>query len=348
MYEITQGKDHSKGIKVVIYGVEGIGKTTLASKFPDPLFIDTEGSTTHFDNIKRLPKPKDWKDLNAMIDFISAEAPCRTLVIDTFDWAEMEEIQSMLVENGWDSIERPGYGKGYTMSAERIAAFLKDLENKLINIGINVVLTCHAQIKSFENPEEAGKYDRYELKLGQKTGSKTAPLVKEWPDLMLFCNFKTYVEKSSADDKKAKAVGGTERMMFATHTAVWDAKNRFGLPDEMPMDFKPIAHIFKKEAPKKEKPKKEKAKKDNKDFVIPTYEDLLIPEEVPQDVKDLCKKESIYADDIQAMLYAKKIVKEKGFNLAKVPSKFWTSFVKEYDTRWKAAIEQAKMDNLPF
>lgn len=358
MYEITQGADKSKGIKTVIYGVEGIGKTTLASHFPDPVFIDMEGSTSHFENIKRFPKPKNWKDLNDMIEYIRATKPCSTIVIDTFDWAEMFEVDDMLAQNKWKSIESPGYGKGYTMSAERIQGFLKKLESDLIDQGINVVLTCHSKIKSFESPEEAGTYDRYELKLGQRTGSQTAPLVKEWADLMLFCNYKTFVEIGSETNKKAKAVGGTERVMYATHTAVWDAKNRFGLPDEMPMDYKCLAKIFEKNEKKENskpkakkndvpKPKEAEAAKES-ETVKESTRSLTLPDEVPEIVKKLCEEKEYYADDIQTMLYNEKIVKDKFYPLEKVPRKFWDSFVKDFDTRWKGPMDQAIKDNLPF
>lgn len=86
-----------------------------------------------------------------------------------------------------------------------------------------------------------GSYDRYELKLGQKTGSKTAPLVKEWADMVLFANYKTLV--MTTDNGKKKAQGG-ERVMYTNHRPAWDAKNRHGLPDEMPFHYAGIAHIF--------------------------------------------------------------------------------------------------------
>ena len=58
---ITRGPVRS-AMKVVIYGPEGIGKTTLASRFPNPLFIDTEGSTKFLD-VARTPPPKSWAQL---------------------------------------------------------------------------------------------------------------------------------------------------------------------------------------------------------------------------------------------------------------------------------------------
>jgi hypothetical protein len=141
-------------------------------------------------------------------------------------------------------IEDIGYGKGYTYLRETFADFLKELD-KVIDAGVNVVMCCHTQIRKFELPDEQGAYDRYELKLSKQV----APLVKEWCDIQLFANFKTYV--IATDGKNHKGTGGTKRVMYASHTASWDAKNRHGLPDEMEFSFKSIAHLFNgKAAPK--------------------------------------------------------------------------------------------------
>jgi len=88
-----------------------------------------------------------------------------------------------------------------------------------------------------------GAYDRYQLKLGPKTGSRTAPLVKEWADMVLFINYKTFSVATDKEGKKNKAQGGS-RTVYATHHPAWDAKNRHGLPDEFPLDYRQIAHIF--------------------------------------------------------------------------------------------------------
>ena len=57
-YAITAGVQDSP-VKTVLYGPEGIGKSTFASHFPDPVFIDTEGGTKRL-NVKRLPQPTSW------------------------------------------------------------------------------------------------------------------------------------------------------------------------------------------------------------------------------------------------------------------------------------------------
>ena len=88
-----------------------------------------------------------------------------------------------------------------------------------------------------------GAYDRYQLKLGKKTSSQTAPLVKEWADMVLFMNYKTFSVATDDKGKKHKGQGGV-RTIYANHHPAWDAKNRHGLPDEFPMDYSYIAHIF--------------------------------------------------------------------------------------------------------
>ena len=75
--EIIRGKIQ-KAKKVVIYGPEGIGKSTLASKFPDPVFIDTEGSTAAMD-VARLPKPTSWELLLSEVqEIIDHPETCKT------------------------------------------------------------------------------------------------------------------------------------------------------------------------------------------------------------------------------------------------------------------------------
>lgn len=230
--------------KVVIYGPEGIGKSTLAAQFPKPLFIDTEGSTGNL-NVNRFEdKPTSWTMLTNYIEYVKQNPQvCETLVIDTMDWAERLCIEDILNTYGKKGIEDFGYGNGYVYVAEAIGRFLNTLQELIDKDICNVVLNCHAQLKKFEQPDEAGSYDRYELKLGKKTSSQTAPLVKEWADMILFCNYETYAVAADKDGKKFKAQGG-QRVMYTTHHPCWDAKNRADLPPKIPLDYAQIAHVI--------------------------------------------------------------------------------------------------------
>lgn len=230
-----------------MYGPEGVGKSSLASRFPRPIFIDTEGSTTELD-VDRMPKPSSYEMLKQQVQWVKQQGPSRfgTLIIDTIDWAEMLITNSVCSAQGKAGVEDFGYGKGYVYVAEEMGRFL-NLLSDVVESGIHVVLTAHAQIVKFEQPDEMGAYDRYQLKLGAKTGSRTAPLVKEWSDILLFINYKTFSVATDKDGKKNKAQGGV-RTVYATHHPAWDAKNRHGLPDDFPLDYGQIAHIFNRGA----------------------------------------------------------------------------------------------------
>lgn len=222
--------------RVVIYGPEGIGKTTLAAAFPCPVFLDTEGGTAHLD-VVRFPQPENWDDIpRGTSALATSDHEFHTLVIDTVDWLERLLILHICQRANKDSIEDFGYGKGYTFLAEEFSRFLQSLE-ALRARGMHIVLVAHSTIRKFELPDAAGAYDRYELKLSKQC----APLLKEWCDLLLFVNYFTRVTES---DGKKRAVGGKERRIYTTHSAAYDAKNRHELEEQLPMTFESIAHVF--------------------------------------------------------------------------------------------------------
>lgn len=226
----------------MVYGPEGIGKSTFASLFPDTLFIDTEGSTKDMD-VSRTTPSSSWTMLLEQVEYVRThKGICKTLVIDTIDWAEqlcVEHICSLHQKSG---IEDFGYGNGYVYVKEEFGRFLNKL-SEVVDTGVHMVLTAHAQMRKFEQPDEMGAYDRWELKLGKKTTSQTSPLVKEWADMLLFANYKTYSVAVDDKGKKRKAQGGN-RVMYTVHHPCWDAKNRYGLPEEMPFEYSGIAHII--------------------------------------------------------------------------------------------------------
>ena len=190
-------------IKVVVDGPEGLGKTTLASKFPFPLFLDTEGSTTRL-NVRRI-KIASWEDLLDAIKYVKENpALAKTLVIDTVDWAEILAIRYVCNKFRKASLEDFGYGKGFTFVADEFVCLLK-LLNEILSLGIHVVLVAHAKPRKYELPEEQGQFDRWEMKLSKQV----APLIKEWCDMLLFCNYKTFVittDSNIADGDVKKVV----------------------------------------------------------------------------------------------------------------------------------------------
>lgn len=222
--------------RLALYGPEGVGKSTLVAGFPEPVFLDTEGGTAHLD-VARFPRPRNWADALAAINhLLTAEHGYKTLVIDSVDWLEKLLVEEVCRKANKEGLEDFGYGKGLVYLAEEFARFLALLE-KLRDRGIHVVLVGHSTIRKFEAPDAAGSYDRYELKLAKQV----AALVKEWVDALLFVNF---ITKTTEKDGKLRAVGGRERVIHTTHTAAWDAKNRYGLDDKLPCVAASLAPIF--------------------------------------------------------------------------------------------------------
>lgn len=239
-FEITRGQ-RVRPQKVVIYGPEGVGKTTLAAQFPSPLFIDTESSSDYLD-VPRLPAPTSWQMLLDEVTWIR-DYPYEcggTLVLDTADWAQKLAVDDVCNAMGYKSIEDAGYGKGYTYVTERFGKLL-NLLSEVCESGVNVVVTAHAIISKFEQPDEMGAYDRWGLKLIDGKKASVAAMLKEWADAVLFANYKTIVITTSKDGKVGKAQGGKNRMLYCSHAATWDAKNRWGLADEVPMEWAQLA-----------------------------------------------------------------------------------------------------------
>lgn len=299
---ITRGKIHTAK-KVLIYGPEGIGKSTLASRFPDPVFIDTEGSTKNLD-VARFDAPSSWAMLLDEIRYvIDHPEVCKTLVIDTADWAEKMAIQSVLDEHNKSGIEDFGYGNGYRYVYEHFGKLL-NLLSDVIARGINVVITAHATLKKFEQPDELGAYDRYTMKLIDSPKTSIAASVKEWADMVLFANYKTIIVTDSKT-KKTKAQGGA-RVMYTTHHTCWDAKNRYGLPDEIPMDYEAIRGVIE-DAPGKETPQAWPVKKDTQN---PEPEKESKPE--PPKTEEPEQKKSVTADqNVEVVPHGKKTAEDQ-------------------------------------
>lgn len=233
--KIVRGKQRG-AVRGVIYGTEGIGKSTLAAQFPKPVVLDTEDGTRHLD-VARV-HVADWKTLTLAVAELAVDAQgFETVVVDSADWAERLLVEWMLKTGGKKSIEDYGFGKGYTLLQEHFGRFLADCD-KLVAAGVNVVFVAHATTRRVSPPDMTEGFDRYELKLTKQV----APILKEWADLLLFANYK--IRLVEGGDGRLKATGGKVRVMYAERSAAWDAKNRFGLPEELPMGIEALARVF--------------------------------------------------------------------------------------------------------
>jgi len=239
---IVTGK-RQRAQRVCFYGVESVGKTTLAAKMPQPLFLDIEDGCHHLDVASQTIK--SWTELLEVVkELASGSYGYKTVVLDSIDWAERLNHTNLCEQKKIKSLKDIPYGDGFVMAAERMARFLNDLD-RLVDAGIHVVLIGHAQVKRQEPPDQVQAFDRYELKLTKQA----SPLVKEWVDHLLFLNFKTRIVESESG--KAKGRGGKERVLFTTHAAAYDAKTRSELADELPLEWASIESLFVSSVPAK-------------------------------------------------------------------------------------------------
>lgn len=325
--------------KVVCYGPEGIGKSTLAARFPVPLFIDTEGSTKDMD-VARTEPPSSWMMLICQVREVIAEPTlCKTLVIDTADWAEILCTNHICTSNQKTGIEDFGYGKGYVYLQEEFEKLLNLFTELVDDKGVNVVLTAHAKTRKFDLPDEMGSYDRWEMKMSKNV----APMVKEWADMVLFCNYKTIVvnvDGQGVQKGKNKAQGG-KRVMYTTHHNCWDAKNRYGLPDECEFTYEALRNVIedkgenqqqspakmtggerlKEEKPKEGNFKKEELKAPNLPDFMHIQEDadeevdfhtaaknqipeaFKVPEYIPKALRDLMEVNLVSEEELMEAVY---------------------------------------------
>lgn len=235
---------------VLLYGVDGVGKTTFAADSPNPVFIGPEQGFGQLD-VARFPSPKTFQEILATVQLLLNEKhDYETLAIDSLDWIEPLVFRYVCEKNGWKSIEDPGYGKGYVAANDawlELINLLKKLRAKM-----NVVLIAHATIRTFTDPEQNAVYDRYQLKLAG-SGAKTdaSALWREAVDTVLFANFEVSVTTAKGE-RKAKAFGDGSRVIFTERRPAFDAKNRFSLPFELPLSWDTYAKACAATAPSDE------------------------------------------------------------------------------------------------
>lgn len=229
-----------KPMRLLVYGLEGVGKSTFAASAPSPIFLGAEDGTSELD-VKRFPQPTCFADgLEAVQELISGTHDYQTLVVDTLDWFEplvWQQVCVALAKPGRPplrSIEEPGYGKGYTEAGGYWRQFTAALERLRAARRMDIILLAHSWIKSFKNP--AGEdYDRFEMKLHKGA----AGMWREWCDAVLFADHD--VTTYEDDRKRTKGIGSGARVLHTEHHAAWDAKNRYDLPPTLALDWEAFA-----------------------------------------------------------------------------------------------------------
>ncbi len=226
--------------RIVIYGTEGIGKSTFSAQTPKPIFIPTEDGLGCID-CHHFPLVKTLEDVEHALRDLRAEAnDYQTVVIDSADWLERIVWDAVCDQYGVQSIEKAdgGYGRGYMHALVHWRRLIAALDQLRTERGMLVLLTAHAKIERFEDPE-ATAYDRFVPRLHKYA----AALICEWSDAVLFATRKIRTRTENAGFNRqrtiATAIGrdGEDRILRCVGGPSCVAKNRFGIAEELPLSW---------------------------------------------------------------------------------------------------------------
>jgi hypothetical protein len=234
MKGVTKGKI-KRPLLMCLFGTEGVGKTTFASQAESPIFIGPETGTDNLD-VARFQTPKTFTEILGQCEqLLSEKHEFKTVVFDSLDWIERALFTEILAEDTKaKSIEDIGGGYGRYVGIvnnhwEKLIAVTKQLRDK----GMNIIFIAHYQVKTFNDPMTSLPYDRYIMKLLEKTSA----LFREYVDILGFATFEVVSKGDGSNAKKGKGRGDGVRILYTEKRPAHDAKNRFGLPYAMPLDF---------------------------------------------------------------------------------------------------------------
>lgn len=224
----------STGIKaprVMIYGPHGLGKTTFGAGAPNPIFILTEDGLGRLE-VDHFPLATSYQDvIDAIGTLYNEEHNFGTVVIDSLDWLDNLVWQDI---NSKHDAKELAYGKGAVIAADYWRNILDGLSALRDDKGMAIVLIAHTEIKRFDSPETE-PYDRYRPKLQDRSSA----LIQEWCDGVFFCNYRVVTKETEVGFNKEVRRGITtgERLMYTTEKPAYLAKNRYGLPDQLPLSW---------------------------------------------------------------------------------------------------------------
>lgn len=215
----------------LIYGVDGVGKTTLAAEWPDPIYLHTQGEEPPKGIELQTPGVVETYDemIELMTELVTGDHQHKTVIIDSIDGFESLVWAKTCQVNGWASLEEPGYGKGYAATDPEWQWFI-DGAVALKNRGIAVVMIAHPEIFRFDSPI-IDPYSRYTIKLHKRANA----LLREKSDIVAFVNYRTTIKEKEVarQTKVAHGEGGGERQIHFEERPGFIAKNRYGMPNSI-------------------------------------------------------------------------------------------------------------------
>lgn len=227
---------------ILIYGTEGIGKTTLASEFPKPAFLQTEDGAPRDLEVMSFGHLTDFAQVMEAIAWLYAEEHDRkTVVVDSLSNLQRlvwQEVCARGDEKGEAKarIDDFGYGKGYGYALNVWQEFLEGINALRIDRGMTVIFIAHGTIREFKDPETE-PYDRYEIDLhSSKTKTSTLELFKRETDAIFILKREVQIKKDNPKDNRSRArgEGGSIPWICTKERPSYAAKSRFPLPEKIP------------------------------------------------------------------------------------------------------------------
>ena len=206
--------------RLLVYGSEGVGKTTFASQAPKPIFIPTEDGLDNVD-CHSFPLCKTYKEcIECLRTLVSEKHDYQTVVIDTIDWLERLIFDDLCRQYNAKSIDRVdgGFGKGVQLAVGHWREIIDELRRLREERGMISILLAHTKIESYTDPEST-TFDRFSPKLHKYAND----ILKEWCDAILLATR----ERGAAKGEKS----GGERVLRCVTSPSCVAKNRYNLPE---------------------------------------------------------------------------------------------------------------------
>lgn len=224
--------------RLMFYGEQGAGKTTLAMQYPGAVLLPLEDGFQNLDaestRGRILPICRNLADIKRLLTLLSNEEHSFTgVVIDKISTMDQWVCQDLAARLGKSTVGDIGYGKGDDKVAEAWRPILDELEDLQLKRNMAFLFTADSHVEKVKNPDT----DPYQQnRPALNGGGQTA--VCGWCDEVFFLTTKVYTMEKDVGfgATRTKATGGDQRIIFTDTRPGHYAKNRLpGLPHEIPM-----------------------------------------------------------------------------------------------------------------